>query len=1333
MAATAAATAPTFAAQGSPAFCAPARIKILLVPGANIEESEFERWASFVRNVDTMPLRDVPRTSRAPPAYALREQGEVHLSFVTSYDPSHAYLAPFQLHRAVLGVLGLTTYRAGGVDLQRVPGLLRAQHPGALVHRVFAFDTQVQPDDGDMAHAELAAGGDEGEFDAERAGFAGRRDGGLLVFPAVRRDAKDVRFYLRTLLAEYVGGLLDALDTLVGGLDEAALETPRPTMRGGLAAASAPASPMMSPSTSAPPPLPPRTAAAPVPSAAAKMFSLKRRTSAPPPSVRHTKVRGDAALLSGYLWDALEHYDTVLTHQGRERALAGGQDAVWFAGALEGWAVARMLTVRLGGDALLQAPCAVYPFVPGRDPRDKEPHDSLPPELAWRDITEAYSLALTIYAKCLAPPHMQLELLRSVTNETPRDYTPPLVHATACLAYARFLLALWSSSGWNAEAYDQLLYGGTPPALMHAPLAHAAAAHLSATSGVYRHEIAAPTMAAFTPSFRVLGPADQITVLAGAAHILGLLGFARQHAHVARLLGAVIAGLFAQTLHRRAQTPLPDASLSRADHALFSHTNAALVLGLIACDAYGIDVVTCPVAGLPASHALERARRRLCVATFAGVLSEAVGTDAARALLPALSDVRAAHAPFGWTALQVQLLQDLVVQSEALNDYVAQVYFAALLLRDFATALAPDQQRALLDGLGAVLPRARAHGAPHLMLRYAGSPRLVAALELCAPPAATLPVQRTRAAFAPPRSDEGVPGLNNPFVMQTMRSVRADAASVVADEPMAVHVTLRNVLGAPLALDVALDVAGVPADAPSVHVSLPPQALHTLRLHAVPHAAGRLEVRGCCVTLAGAERVAVPVESAVLSGHSDGVVRTAGLAARPAMTLVQCAAAAHRAQRDIAAAVAGTSPAAPLVCHVLPAQPRLTAALPLRHAALGLRSGSTVTVPLHLTNSSAHAIDFVRVTLDDSVQGAMRDAIVRGGLLPGNVHELEWQLLHAPVLTLPADTADVALAPRDSCTVPVTVRARNGVTWAKVVVWYGATADTPADAPLLLRTCDVVIPISVEPSIEVLSMDVSESQSAPMDGSRGDGAAARSLVTLDLRNEADTPLRADVCADGAPAASRVIPACTTTRVAVPLPRFALDPAAQHPPIPKLSPRQFIVPRTKFSPEAHAEMLAQFWTRDELLRRVRATWMDVCTGATGELSLRGLWPTPEQVTQLCLPPVRVTLDVSHHATAEQLTPVSVRVHNASDAPLHARMRLEPFLLGTERAASATTHVIVANGSWASDVFTLASGACIDIPSTLCFLATGTVQLAATVFHEALGPCGRAVHTLQVVHA
>ncbi|WP_296203390.1 AAA family ATPase, partial [uncultured Hyphomicrobium sp.] len=43
--------------------------------------------------------------------------------------------------------------------------------------------------------------------------------------------------------------------------------------------------------------------------------------------------------------------------------------------------------------------------------------------------------------------------------------------------------------------------------------------------------------------------------------------------------------------------------------------------------------------------------------------------------------------------------------------------------------------------------------------------------------------------------------------------------------------------------------------------------------------------------------------------------------------------------------VAGTSPAAPLVCHVLPAQPRLTAALPLRHAALGLRSGSTVTVP----------------------------------------------------------------------------------------------------------------------------------------------------------------------------------------------------------------------------------------------------------------------------------------------------------------------------------------------------------------------------------------------------
>ena len=60
------AAAPTFSASGTPSFCAPAKIRILLVPAAPLEQAEFERWSSVVRAYEHIPLTDVPR-SRPPP------------------------------------------------------------------------------------------------------------------------------------------------------------------------------------------------------------------------------------------------------------------------------------------------------------------------------------------------------------------------------------------------------------------------------------------------------------------------------------------------------------------------------------------------------------------------------------------------------------------------------------------------------------------------------------------------------------------------------------------------------------------------------------------------------------------------------------------------------------------------------------------------------------------------------------------------------------------------------------------------------------------------------------------------------------------------------------------------------------------------------------------------------------------------------------------------------------------------------------------------------------------------------------------------------------------
>ena len=202
------AAAPTFSASGTPSFCAPAKIRILLVPAAPLEQAEFERWSSVVRAYEHIPLTDVPR-SRPPPRAPVYEQSEVHLSFLTTHDSASTYLAPFQLHHVVHGVLGLATRTTA---LERVPRMLSEAYPHAFAHRVWAFDVRRTRENGDMAmeHDDGVDDAFEPQSDVSRA-----REPGVHVVPAVRRDAQDVRWYVRQLLADMIGSLLDQLLSLI--------------------------------------------------------------------------------------------------------------------------------------------------------------------------------------------------------------------------------------------------------------------------------------------------------------------------------------------------------------------------------------------------------------------------------------------------------------------------------------------------------------------------------------------------------------------------------------------------------------------------------------------------------------------------------------------------------------------------------------------------------------------------------------------------------------------------------------------------------------------------------------------------------------------------------------------------------------------------------------------------------------------------------------------------------------------------------------------------------------------------------------------------------------
>lgn len=410
-------SSPTSTPSGGISFLSKSQIRILLVPTSHCSISDFDSISSHVRKFTSIPLSELPKpqSSRSLPSSALSSNGgEIHISFLTSYDPKHSFLAPFDLSSQVLGVLALGTCGKDGVDqvedeevrqsLMKTPGKLRELHPGALVHRCFGFDLG-----GKSRPSTSTSNSMEGEDSTSTSnhsnrnstsGFSGLTSTGLIIFPSIRKDGKDVKFYLKTLLSDFISSLLDGLHEVTTGLDNHPLETPRETLDmqqsssssssttssankqekdslgGGLSAtagnvasnAASRASALFSSfgsgstttstttnsssssSTSTSRPSSTSTPPSDSPKKTKRPTLTQSTTGTGPLGIgRHAKLKADSALLAGDLWRALEFYEVSMNSLGKERALAGGNDAVWYAGALEGWAQARVLTERAGG------------------------------------------------------------------------------------------------------------------------------------------------------------------------------------------------------------------------------------------------------------------------------------------------------------------------------------------------------------------------------------------------------------------------------------------------------------------------------------------------------------------------------------------------------------------------------------------------------------------------------------------------------------------------------------------------------------------------------------------------------------------------------------------------------------------------------------------------------------------------------------------------------------------------------------------------------------------------------------------------------------------------
>lgn len=1313
--------------------------------------------------------------------------GEVHLSFITSYDPSHSFLAPFNLHRQVLGVLGLSTlnHLSSMDELEYSPGALRQLHPNAVVHRVFAFDTgAIRPQTVDLsslnnpAEAIEKAGQQSEETTLTNSsptpstGFAGQKTSGLVVFPAVRKDRKDVRFYLKTLLPDFVSTLLDGLDTTVTSLQGKPLETPRETLDG-LMNSSAPLSPtsgkMIGGTVLA------GSAVGTAASRASSLFSSfsteEKKPSrnnksshqsmssiGPMGAGRYAKIRADYYLLVGDLWNALHTYDSCMNLLGKERAMAGGQDAVWYASALEGWAVARFLVMRMGGIIQERATCLTLPLGGVKEKEKEKEKDKVEFQFhgkIWSDIAEAYSLALTIYTKCLAPLTYLQEGWKSITPDMPRDYTHPLIHTSACLAYSRFLLAIWASGGWNGETCDQLLFGGIPPALAETtrPTLAVYTQHCTA-SGVQRGDIAAPASLSMTnSSTNGIKLLDQIHLFSSLASLFGSIGFARKEAYTIRRLQALVVSLIvsgielekketsttSQVLRTSAEESQAFGTMTTTTFSIGAGENAdsILVLALQIAQTYGIDITKTLLFNLDKRHILSRAAsevksgKRLSSpllnrgrASWSQNMSSIEKTEwekFANEEQPDFAGLR--QIPhFGWIQQQILILKDALGVCEVLQDDHSLLFFASILLRDFWSFLSAEDQRKLKDGIAKVQGSLSSKG-QEVLLEYWGPALILDDLQILnqADNVYQMSIRKAnevkRDTFT---SAEKKTPIKKPLESQS-------PIVLIDDEVVSFSVTLFNPLSVELEVErIQLDIVKASSIGPNFEAAevtnlvIPPNSYHTIRLIGKCHGEGKLLLRGVSLKLFSCKERNFALERidgenfkmlTKLQSDSDDLwtrIKNFGLEAR---------------QQFNAQSIIATKPKSRPEERYTPLQviakvPRL-----LIHSTSSLRNGNLVLfdgeerlIHLSLQNKSHLPIDYLRFYFEDDLKTEMLTLLAEGQLDPVHMHELEEDLLNRPFLWIEDEELkwSLSVAAGENKTFTFKVRGKLDVCRACIKIEYGniKSAKELGRDTFWTRKAELRFEVRIQPIVIVDGLQASMERKGAEERD-GESEADSIRLGLKVRNLHNSSITVDWHCH-ATTLHQSIPANTNTHLYFILPKLTLSKKYLLQPIPNLIERQFIVSKTKQTVEENRLVKMRFWTRVAFLKLIQTgQWKDDRSGKVGEINLSGLQFYDDEILSMLR---REEVLISTRFNSESFSKYDfvqliATVQNASEESLYGQYQLIADV--NERLMN---HIQCTDGHLHGPFNGLASGKSSEVQIGLCFLASGTFTFIFRIVQE-----------------
>lgn len=1353
---------------------APARVRVLVLPAGRIKKQRFVTFLDRLHQHDSVRLGDISpdgRSSKTIFSPLAFPNGSLLYNFSTSMaPPSHTQLAPFDLFREPMMVLGIADaleYESSPKDeLQEVADKLAEQFPKILVSQLLVMDCTAEQQE------------------------SWSLDSVICVPPSHATKTTTMNTIMCDISAKLLsemGTYATAVQALPSVQSPGAAARPsdsRPHLDRSLSLASRPESPadssaVLSPSDTHPSRGPPTNfdeMGAHTRSDSGKMANRDRMsvqafgsTSAQERAKNKGKARvgivvGNLYMLAGRWNDA---WRELVENTNKARTAT---DYLWYAKGLESIVVCMLLLIWSGFDFPIPAICNSGPDRSSSLISSAITRDGVPP-IGQQEPAAAKQAASR--ASRLLPDLVPMIIsIYERTNTLAGEPMSPVAYSETVLRMSK-LLAFLQNAGGELDSNVLQKIASTSSRSLYQPKVNA-----GFSGGISKHAIADMALRAYPPPSAGVPLADTIAIQSGIVSILSMLGLERKKAVIGKeMITLLVPALVQARKVGAAEMGIhPAASLSTAfgPGIPSAATNDEQVgLGNLLRDL----------------HATYGARDRNHLDLTKGA-SDAGQENAVDVLINAtiaLTTQSAGTKSFGSINLKIDILRACIDFCEALPDLPGVVHFSALLLRvvgpqgtmtaheqNRRVTLVTEEQLRLISNMSRTINAATKIGLPDVRALY-WDDFLVRNVQWIDDTNNEKLRERHKSdlLFDIGNKPGKSPFLYNPFVKETHKT---EDKIVVVGEPAELVITLQN----PYGFEVRIERLSLVTDGPAIEVDEHPITLGPARLQDVVVTArakeeGQIKILGCSVHVYGCKDQVFPIYQSPWKPDFPSKVKELGLSARDPASATQARSSKGRSSNPVLPQPTTVSAVA------IQAQPNVVLdQLNLSESALMVLEGQKKTFQITLRNTSAHiAVDFLHISFDDSLTSSIHTALAAKELTKPDMYGLELELSNNPTFSWirSGGGQNMTIPPDEKATFEITVLGKPGLAAAKVMFDYAHLGKPFAEVEGRAFTRQVAVPIdiTVNASIQLHRIDFSNfpadyawtnrglqeqgqrpktprSPSHPVEKGSDrfrtllDRVGLESsneehcLLLLDLRNSWPNPLTVSVQVRSSSADESWNRAYTVHEVVHPghiarlvllLPRLHIaNPYAPIPILSQQNQRQFVVSADgPVSADLERATREQFWFREEVLKYLRGTWEEKGSDRCGNIDLRGLRMSPKMIDTIRLQDIDIRMTVvateseevqqtgrsKFVVAAESLLTLRTTIHNRSNGTIQALLRLQPTLADQSNSETSLdiSRRLLISGTLQQCTPILSPNSSVTLELGICPLVSGEFDISALV--------------------